>query len=114
MAEAIRIETRLESRIPEFIVHVDAVSRAAVKSTADAIARDMRQLAPVDSGDMVDSIGTESIALGIAAAVSIGVDYWMYPNYGTRYQAAQPFVEPAVDQHLDDLPEKILVGIEGF
>lgn len=113
MPDAIELKV-VENRIPELVVHVNAVARAAVKRTADDIARTMADLAPKDTGDMADSIESVSVEVGIAAGVEIGVDYWMYPNYGTRYQAAQPFVEPAVDMHQDELPELILVGIQEF
>jgi HK97 gp10 family phage protein len=104
----------VENRIPELVIHVNAVARAAVKRTADDIARTMADLAPKDTGDMADSIESVSVDVGMAAGVQIGVDYWMYPNYGTRYQAAQPFVEPAVDMHQEELPALILVGIREF
>lgn len=104
----------IENRIPELIVHVNAVASAAVKSTADKIARTMTQLAPKDTGDMARSIDSVSLDVGLAAGVEIGVDYWMFPNYGTRYQAAQPFVEPAIEHHEGDLAKDISIGINAF
>lgn len=107
------VEVRIvEDFIPEVVARVNATSRAAVKACADDIARDMRAYAPVDTGAMRDSIESQSNVAGFDAEVHIGEDYWFYPNYGTRFQAAQPFVEPAIDNHVDDVPEKILVALE--
>ncbi len=107
------VETRIvEDIIPEVVARVNATSRAAVKACADDIAKDMRDYAPVDTGDMRDSIESESEVAGYEATVHIGMDYWIFPNYGTRYQAAQPFVEPAIDNHVNDVPEKIIVSME--
>lgn len=30
--------------------------------------------------------------------IGIAVSYWVFPNYGTRYQPARPFFEPGMQQ----------------
>lgn len=108
------VEVRIiEDRIPSLVAKVNATARAGVKRNADRIAITMRLFAPKDTGEMAGSIESKSDVAGYEAHVEIGVDYWKFPNYGTRYQAAQPFVEPAVDQHLHELPEEIFVVLEG-
>lgn len=111
MAEEVTWEL-VDNKIPWLVARVNASARAGVILVADAIAKDMKANAPRDTGEMADSIDSQSVLAGFESEVVIGVDYWMYPNYGTRYQAAQPFVEPAIDRHRDDLPEHIVA--EGF
>lgn len=94
-----------------------AVREAATKSTLEAaeeLAGAMRNLAPVDSGDLRDSIivtpggqstppysqpGGSQMVPDHAAMVTVGNTNVRYPHlveYGTRDAQAQPFFWPAV------------------
>lgn len=44
---------------------------------------------------MIDTVHTEPQGDGTQNVV-VGADYAAYPNYGTRYQAANPFFEPGL------------------
>lgn len=37
------------------------------------------------------------------AYIAVAASYAIFPNYGTRYQAAKPFWEPAIDKTQDSL-----------
>lgn len=102
----------VENRIPELIVSVNAAARAAVKRTADDIANTARQLVPVDTGALQDSIESSSISIGYEAEVTVGEDYAGFVEFGTRKMAAQPYLGPAIDAHEHELPELIMVGFE--
>ncbi len=65
------------------------VERARDRVVED-IAADARRRAPVDTGALVASVGAEP------GRVTAGTDHWLYPEYGTRYQAAQPYMRPAL------------------
>lgn len=91
----------------------EAVVPAVVKS-AEEIARVQRQLAPVDEGDLRDSItvtlpgqstppysqpGGSQVAGPLEAIVTVGNTDVRYPHlveYGTANADAQPFFWPAV------------------
>lgn len=67
----------------------------ALKVAADVGAETAERLAPVDSGDLKRSIGSDSEAG--RANVHVDVSYWMFPEFGTRYMTATPYMRPAVD-----------------
>ena len=74
-----------------------------VERLAELAAADMRRTAPVDTGDMVETIRVEKeedqVRLvkcgGVAASSGEMVDYPVYVELGTSRMAAQPFMRPA-------------------
>lgn len=82
-------------------VHVD---RTVTLKLAEAIAADMRDYVPIDTGDLLRTIRTAWPAPG-HARVWFGdpggtpdVMYHLYVEFGTTKMAAQPYVRPAVYQ----------------
>lgn len=75
-----------------------------VERLAELSADDMRRTAPVDTGDMVDTIRVEKPAEtvrhvkcgGQFASSGEYVDYAVYVELGTGRMAAQPFMRPAL------------------
>ncbi|MGB9180060.1 MAG: hypothetical protein WCB68_12505, partial [Pyrinomonadaceae bacterium] len=71
----------------------------------------MRQLCPVDEGDMISTIRVMLVPEHGEAHVLVGgipgrvtgkmVSYVQEVNYGTQYEEAQPFIEPAVQLAID-------------
>lgn len=57
----------------------------------------MKQLAPVDTGFLRNSIMGRMID-GLKGIVEVFAEYAIYVEYGTRKMAAQPFFHPAVDR----------------
>lgn len=59
------------------------------------------------TGDTASSIGLAIENGGMRAVVSAGMDYDPYVEYGTRYMAPEPIVEPSLDivgrQFISDL-----------
>lgn len=56
-----------------------------------------RQLAPVDTGFLRNSI--EVLKTGdLSAVVFVGAEYGVYVEFGTRRMRAQPFFTPAADE----------------
>ena len=68
----------------------------AVRETAEEIAAIAFQLAPKRTGAMADSIKAVQQSANAAWMVVVGKDYARFPEFGTQYQAAQPFLRPAV------------------
>lgn len=79
-----------------FTIDLDGLAKAhrlaerARDRVVDEIAADARRRAPVDTGALRRSVAGES------ARVTAGTDHWVYPEYGTRYQDAQPYMRPAL------------------
>lgn len=68
-----------------------------VKSNTASMNKNMQNLAPVDTGNMKRSIKMELTEGGFSGQAGPHTDYSAYVEYGTRFQAAQPFVKPAFD-----------------
>lgn len=79
----------------------DAISaKPATRRAAELIAPDARRAAPVDTGKLAASIHVEDGAGDSSLVVANprgddGRAYAVYPELGTRYQAAQPYLRPA-------------------
>nr|DAZ68155.1 MAG TPA: putative tail component [Caudoviricetes sp.] len=85
-----------------------------VKDTLYNIERDAKKKCPVDTGRLRGSITTNIIST-YSGEVGTNVEYAEYVEYGTRYQSAQPYFEPAVDENedkfndaLDEIIERLL------
>jgi HK97 gp10 family phage protein len=100
--------------IPALLVAVEANERAAVKSTADAIANDARARAPVATGFLRGSIHADTVEAGKEAVVSVDASYGAYVEYGTYKMAAQPYLAPAVEAHRNEFFEKCGRGAVKF
>lgn len=79
-------------------------SAAVVKRTAFQIEATAKQLCPVDTGFLRNSIATiYTIGAGeFAAEVKAGASYAQYVEYGTSRMAPQAFLGPALDAHTDE------------
>lgn len=85
-----------------------------VKDTLYNIEKDAKQKCPVDTGRLRGSITTNIIS-AYSGEVGTNVEYAEYVEYGTRYQSAQPYFEPAVEKNedkfndaLDEIIERLL------
>lgn len=88
-----------------------------VKDTLYNIERDAKKKCPVDTGRLRGSITTNIIST-YSGEVGTNVEYAEYVEYGTRYQNAKPYFEPAVekneekfDEELDKIVDKLLDDI---
>ena len=69
----------------------------------EAITQEMRKLAPVRTGRLKRSIKPQAIIdtpQGLQAPIKY-VQYGRYPDFGTKYQAAQRFTERAQEKVVD-------------
>lgn len=51
--------------------------------------------APVESGALKDSLRRDAIP-GNGQRISVNVDYWIFPEYGTVNMDAQPYLRPSL------------------
>lgn len=93
----------LGARVAGAGVRIGARASAALRKTAYAIEADAKQLAPVDTGNLRNSISTSLVGDGRNKAMSAEVGptaaYGIFQEYGTSVMAAQPFLGPAFDRH---------------
>jgi HK97 gp10 family phage protein len=78
---------------------LDAQARAAERTGAWA-AEEARRLAPVDTGELRDSITYEvrRTATTFAIVVLAGADHALYVELGTSRMSAQPYLRPVLDR----------------
>ena len=78
-----------------------AAARATEKSIRD-IERDAKAFAPVDTGNLRSSIGTDLTvdASRISATIGATADYAAYVEYGTSTMAPRAHLGPAYDRHV--------------
>ncbi len=73
-----------------------AVGQLIRKVTFDTESH-MKQLAPVDTGFLRNSIQSEFEG-DLTGVIGVGAEYAAHVNYGTTNMAAQPFFEPAMER----------------
>lgn len=85
-----------------------------IKNTLHNIERDAKKECPYDTGRLRGSITTNIIST-YSGEVGTNVEYAEYVEYGTRYQSAHPYFEPAVEKNeekfndaLDEIIERLL------
>src|SRR4051812_47729795 len=84
---------------------VPAASKAVAKVAHD-IEATAKQLAPVDTGNLMNSISTD--VRGLTAEIGPTADYGLYVKEGTSRMAPQPYMGPAADQHFPDFDAAML------
>lgn len=78
-------------------VRLDDVKRVVRHNGAEMQEKAMRN-APVDTGTLKRSIGLKITDGGMSAEVGPTADYAPYPELGTRFMEAQPYLRPAFEE----------------
>lgn len=80
------------------VVMVQPLAHAMFASLGDEAEALSRQLAPVDTGALYDSIGHEPVP-GPEAGTRLfaGTDHWSFAEFGTSHWSGQPFLRPVID-----------------
>lgn len=88
---------------------VIAEMRSKIETALDGVGflaeGNAKALAPVDTGHLRDSITHK--AHGNAVTIGTVVEYASFVELGTSKHAAQPFLEPAIADHLEEYRELI-------
>lgn len=77
----------------------------AIRKTALAIEADAKALAPVDTGNLRNSISTS--AYGLSAEVGPTAEYGLFVEQGTSVNSPQPFLAPAFDRRVRGLEQAL-------
>lgn len=85
----------LQRKLPHIAIQI-------VEKHTDAAVSLMKQLAPVRTGFMRDSIKKvplpdEMQGFKVSRGIEIGAFYWVFVEYGTVNMSAQPFVTPTLE-----------------
>lgn len=71
-----------------------------VQVGAQPFVNEMKMASPVKTGNLKKSIHELLSAQGetVFARIGPGLEYGIYPEFGTRYMAAQPYVRPGYER----------------
>jgi HK97 gp10 family phage protein len=101
----------LGSRLAGAGGRVGAKASAALRLAAHAIEADAKALAPVDTGNLRNSISTSIGGDGRTGAMTAEVgptaDYAVHQEYGTSTQSGTPFMGPAFDRQVPAYTEAL-------
>lgn len=81
---------------PFLAAAVTEIAKPGVGAVAEEGAQVARDHAAVASGEMRDSIHTEETEDGFQ--IVIGTDHWIFPEFGTIWQAPQPAMRLVIDE----------------
>lgn len=106
----------LAARFENAAGRIGAPMAAAVRKTAFDIEADAKTLAPVDTGNLENSISTTITGDGrtgtITAEIGPTAEYGAFVEYGTSRMGPQPYMTPAAERHIPVL-EQVLDHIGG-
>lgn len=102
MADGFTFRTRVVfNRFPAIQAHMLMSAEAAVGRAALEMEAGMKARVPIDTGFLLNSI--QSRKVGPAHwKVTVGAEYGIYQEYGTRHMRAQPFFFPAIAEVTPD------------
>lgn len=93
---------------------VEGKAETILARTGAAIARDAKSLAPVDTGNLKNSISMTGT--GLDREVSPTAEYGIYQELGTSTQPAQPYLAPALERNTSPMIqafEQLVGGVAG-
>jgi len=103
-------------RIPTVALNAGA---SEIESIASEIQTTAANLAPVDTGDLADSVTVDGrrSARSVSYAVQTGEEYARFVEYGTNDHPADEFMKPAAEQaaqRLEPSAKRIANKLEGI
>lgn len=91
------------SKLPEV---VQRAAKAAVKGQVHESAQDLRRHAPVDDGELRDSIQEEIKSGGLAGVAAVTARHAEFVVHGTSDTPANDFVTPVTVRARHDFPDR--------
>jgi HK97 gp10 family phage protein len=108
------MEAQLRQIAAKMEVYKKQVAQAAAKALAEhaaQVAEDAKALAPVDTGELRDSIEvvkTDDLHYQVVAMAPYAIEV----ELGTATQAAQPFLFPAMEANKSDLKDNLAKALK--
>lgn len=91
--------TRFHNGFKDLRTRIVQETDIRAKATADDVVETAKRIAPRDTGYLADTIHAEQKSSHPAVfEVSSEADYAPMVEWGTRYQNAQPFLRPALEE----------------
>ena len=99
-------ETKFTSYKGQIEKSVDQAIARALEVCGGLAERYAKEICPVDTGRLRNSIAHEPVD-DHTERIGSNVEYAPYVELGTRYQKAQPYLRPAVEDHRDEYAKVI-------
>ena len=96
------MEIRVVSNVAKVEQALDEAIENALNDMGMVCSRYAQDKAPVDTGRLRNSIGYEVKSSENAVIVKTNVEYAPYVELGTSRQKPQPYLRPAVSNHIDE------------
>ena len=104
----------LQEALKEFADDWEEIAGDALSPGLATLESAAKQLAPVDTGALMSSIGSEiarTVGSEIVGKVGSNIDYASYQEYGTKYQSGKPYLRPALEKNLGKVVKQFEEGI---
>lgn len=105
-----------QSKIPEFNRRLDKAVNKLLANIGTTVAGDATLIAPIDTGNLANSIDYRTDERASSVSVGTPVEYGIYQELGTSRHRAQPYIVPAFQQtmpKLEEMARKEFAAIEG-
>ena len=83
------------TRLPQAVAALRSGLPQVVGETTRAVTTFAQGYAPIDTGELHDSIGGQSS--GLSGQAVAGTDHAIHQEFGTRYQSGTPFMRPGAE-----------------
>ena len=105
--------SKLEKQLMGLINNIDKSAESIIEEGCENIKAEAKKLAPVDTGNLRDSIDTRfaNKKYEHEGYVYSDIDYALFVELGTRYQAPQPFLYPAYTQNKEFFKQRLIDSI---
>ena len=87
------------NRFPEIAAALPEKTKVVVAKVARDIEADAKNVVPVDTGNLKNSIDVEFENDGLTAIVAPHTEYAAFVEFGTRRMSAQPYMIPAAERN---------------
>lgn len=96
MSITFKVELTGTNKLGSIVAGMEDKASEIIRKTAFDLQARAQVRAPVDTGYLRASIQAKEVTR-LHWQVVVGADYGIYVEYGTRFQAAQPYLNPAMD-----------------
>ena len=87
------------NRFPEIAAALPEKTKVVVAKVARDIEADAKNVVPVDTGNLKNSIDVEFADDGLIAIVAPHTEYAAFVEFGTRRMSAYPYMTPAAERN---------------
>lgn len=102
--------SKLEKQLMELVNKIEKAAESTIKEGCEKIEAQAKELTPVDSGELKDSINTkyDDKSFEHEGYVYAEAPHAPYVELGTRNRAPQPFMYPAYKQNEDFFKQRLI------